>query len=237
MFGISKSQAKGWVSDVKGALGNLKDFKNEVSNFSLPNFDNIKPQREVGSNGLTNSSARRDASSGSSNRSVKDPDGGMPQLSFMWEVSFNGMFAGDAERITLYAQSTGIPAIMAEPIKRRYAGVEYTLAGRDNSPKVFRVSVWDDQRMNAYHYFQKWINTINDPDTGAGVSPANYMRSVTLRLLDQSGQTAKVTSEFTFDMSFPIEINEVTLSYETSSLVTYDVMFSFSRRSSKGAAA
>lgn len=174
-----------------------------------------------------------------------------PQMAFMWEISFKSIFPDDGgERIKMYAQSTGIPAIITEPIKRRYAGVEYTYAGRNNSPKVLRVTVWDDQRLHAYHYFQKWKFMMNEPETGKSVRPDKYMREITIKLLDGSGheydednwwssplsdpRDQAITSEFIFDMCFPTEISEASLSYETSALTTFDVIFSFNKRSSKG---
>lgn len=207
---FNPQQAAQWTSDIREALESVTDTKSG------------RRREEAYNNAPTT-------------RTVKEPDGKPPQLAYMWEVSFNGMFPEDGERLTLFAQSTSIPTMMNEPIKKRYAGVEYTYAGRNNSPKVFRVSLWDDQKLNAYHYFQKWVNTINDPVSGKGVNPLNYMRSITLKLLDNTGESTKITSEFTFDMCFPTEISEISLSYEMSAIVTFDVIFSFNRRSSKGA--
>lgn len=158
-----------------------------------------------------------------------------PQLAYMWEVSFNGNSHGDSEKVTLMAQSTGIPAIMTEPIKRRYAGVEYTYAGRNSSPKIYRLTVWDDQDLHAYKYFQSWINLTNDPDDGSRVVPSEYMREVVLKMLDASGESTNTTAEFKFSHAFPTEISEVSLSYEMSSMVTYDVLFSFNTRSNERA--
>lgn len=151
-----------------------------------------------------------------------------PQLAYMWEVGFRGLFSLDAEDMKFHAQSTGIPAIMNEVVKRRYAGSEYAYAGKNNSPKVFRVTFWDDQRLAAYHYFQKWAFIINDPSQGRGVRPEAYMREISLRLMDSTGRA--VTEEFIFTSCFPTEITEATLSYETSATLTFDVLFNFHKR-------
>lgn len=155
-----------------------------------------------------------------------------PQLAYMWEVSFRGVGSEGAENIKVFAQSTGIPAIMTESIKRRYMGKEYTYAGKDNSPKIFRVTFWDSQSLEVYHYFQKWKYIMNDPEGGLGVSPSNYMREISLKLLDTTGKN--VVEEFVFSQCFPTEISEATLSYEVSAPMTFDVIFSFNHRSSGG---
>lgn len=151
-----------------------------------------------------------------------------PQLAYMWEISFKGIGSEDAENIKAYAQNTGIPAIMNDPIKRRYYGSEYTYAGRDASPKVFRVTFWDNQDLDVYHYFQKWMYHLHEPDDGQGVSPHNYMRMIVLTLLDTTGM--EPIEVFSFDQCFPTEMSEASLSYDVSAPLTFDVIFSYNKR-------
>lgn len=151
-----------------------------------------------------------------------------PQMAHQWEVTFKGIDGGENEDVKLYAQSTGIPAIMTDAIKRRYLGKEYTYAGKDNSPKIFRVTFWDNDKLEVYHYFQKWSYLTNDPEGGLGVSPKNYMREISLRLFDVTGENT--VEDFRFGQCFPTEISEASLSYEVSAALTFDVIFSFNYR-------
>lgn len=156
-----------------------------------------------------------------------------PQHAYRWEVSFRGMFADDARNLTYYAKSTGIPPMMNDVIKRYYAGVEYAYSGRDSSPRVFRVTFWDNQNLEAYHYFNKWMTTMNDPVERRKVNPENYQREIILKLKDTTDLL--VNEQFAFGGCFPFEVSEMTLSYGESAEVTFDVMFHFTRRLPGGA--
>lgn len=151
-----------------------------------------------------------------------------PQHAYRWEISFLGLFAEDAKHLTYYAKSTGIPPMMTDQIKRSYAGVEYSYSGRDTSPRIFRVTFWDNQSLDAYHYFHKWHATMNDPVERRKVNPQNYFRGIVLQLKDTTDLL--INEQFAFEQCFPTEISEVSLSYGESTEVTFDVMFSFNRR-------
>lgn len=157
-----------------------------------------------------------------------------PQLSYMWEVSFRGIFASSAKNLTFYAKTTGVPLITNEPIKRYYAGVEYGLSGRDNSPRVFRVTFWDNQDLEVYNYFLQWTNSLNDSFARRKVNPLNYKRDISLRLKDTSDLL--INGEFIFKDAFPTEISEVSLTYDESNVMTFDVMFHFDGRETTGEA-
>lgn len=150
-----------------------------------------------------------------------------PQLGYMWEVEFMGESVNGVEQeITMYAQSTGIPTYMVEPIKRRFAGVEYSYAGRENSPKVVRVTFWDDQNLLRFLYFSQWIESINQGQD-------DYMRKITINLLKNTGDKADSNLSIEFDKIFPIEISEVPLTYEGTTMMVFDVVFSFNNRQIK----
>lgn len=155
-----------------------------------------------------------------------------PQMAYLWEVSFDGLFSDEASNLTFYARGTGIPAIMVESIKRFYAGQEYAYSGKDNSPRIFRVTFWDNQNLDVYHYFQKWMFTMNDPVARRKVNPQNYLRRIVLRMKDTTDLI--VNEEFVFDGCFPTEISEATLAYDNSDVMTFDVLFHFNQRFSGG---
>lgn len=153
-----------------------------------------------------------------------------PQLAYMWEVSFEGLFSGDAKNLTFYAKTVAIPTMSTDVIKRFYAGQEYAYSSKDNSPRILRLTFWDNQRLDAYHYFQKWMFTMNDPQARRKVSPVNYQRRVNLDMKDTTD--AFINERFVFDGVFPTEISEAVLTYDNSAEFTFDVMMHFHRRTS-----
>lgn len=150
-----------------------------------------------------------------------------PQKSYMWEVEFRDP-RGKGETVSLYAKLTAIPASMSENIKRWYAGVEYSYSGRDTSPRVFRVTFWDNQSLENFKFFQYWYDCMNEGKENRKVNPEHYLRNIFLKLKDSSDIQVTNTIEF-FDC-YPTEIGDVSLSYGESTEFTFDVMFTFRRK-------
>lgn len=151
-----------------------------------------------------------------------------PQRSFMWEVEFKSpiqKYDRDSKYIKFYAKTTAIPASINEVIKRHYAGVEYAYSGKDTSPRIFRVTFWDDEELNVYKFFQRWYEIMQQGPDRRKVSPDVYMMDITLRLKDHSDSFT--TQGFIFRNAFPSEISETSLSYSESTEMTFDVMFTF----------
>lgn len=158
-----------------------------------------------------------------------------PQQGYMWKIYFDGAnmndpnhASGNGEDIHFQALSASIPSLTQEPVKRKYAGVEYAYPGKDNSPKILRVTFWDNHRLDAFHFFQRWFYMSNDPYARRKTSPENYYRDVNIELQQADGKT--VSEIFTFRGCFPTEISEAPLSYETSEAFTFDVQFNFFKR-------
>lgn len=154
----------------------------------------------------------------------------------MWEVSFESPHSFDQRKdansdiLYFYAVSTGLPSHMVSRITRKYIGKPYDYAGPDASPRQFRVTFWDNQDLDVYHYFQRWMFLMNDPRGKRSVIPTIYLRNATLKLKDTSDLF--VIETFKFKYCFPFEISEVVLSYESSDVFSFDVMFSFEERDS-----
>lgn len=155
-----------------------------------------------------------------------------PQLAYMWEVSFRGMFASQAKNLTFYARNTFIPQKSIEPLERYYNGVKYYYAGRDNTPSALVLTFWDNQDLEVYNYFRQWMNSMNDSYIGRKVRPLNYKRDISLKLKDTTDFL--INGEFIFSDAFPVEIGEVTLSYEESSVMQFDITFRFDATDSTG---
>lgn len=151
-----------------------------------------------------------------------------PQKSFMWEVEFVDPFGNMGNLVKFYCKATGIPPTMNETIKRYHAGVQYAYPSRDVSPKVFRVTLWDNQSLDVYNYFDRWIHLMQHGEGGKKVNPVNYERDIRVRLLDTTGNFT--TKEFLMKGAFPTEISETSLTYVESDAITFDVMFFFSSK-------
>lgn len=188
-------------------------------------------------------SARRQIeriSSDTVRRTVKDVGLGyvspieQPQLAYMWEVSFNGIFASQGKNLQFYAQNTALPIMSTEPVTRYYAGKAYSWAGKENAGKILRVTFWDNQSLDVYRFFQDWIRTTNDFETSRKVNPMNYKRDITLRLKDTSDLL--INGEFIFEGCFPTEVSDVGLIYQESQVMTFDVIFKFDGKKTSGEA-
>lgn len=179
-----------------------------------------------------------------------------PQRSYMWEIGISDPEGDSVDKITLYAKQTAVPPTMTENLKRWYAGVEYSYAGRDVSPRIFRVTFWDNEDLEIYRFFRKWNELINGGETSTKVKPEDYFGKATIKLLRSNGKSSndyniglgttildvpdiigKVwddatedDSKFTMKDIFPVEVSEITLSYAESTEITFDVMFSYRYR-------
>lgn len=150
-----------------------------------------------------------------------------PQRGYMWEVRFRDG-KGRGEFITYYAKNTALPASINENIKRWYAGVEYSYSGRDTSPRVFRVTFWDNQDLEVYKFFAAWFEVMQQGAMNRKANPENYMRDIELKLNDSLG--SQVGMALTFIDAYPQEIGDVSLAYADTGEFTFDVMFSYRRR-------
>lgn len=148
-----------------------------------------------------------------------------PQHAYRWEFLMRGIFGID-EDLQFYAQRTAIPTMTQEVIRRRYAGTEYTYSGRENSPKVLRCTFYDNQDLEIYRFFHKWMNTMNDPFGNRKVNPINYKKQTEIRLKDTTD--GLITESFNFENCYPTEIGEAELDYSSSEVLTFDVMFTYS---------
>ena len=147
-----------------------------------------------------------------------------PQHAYRWEFLMSGIF-GIKDEIQFYAKRAAIPPVTHETIRKRYAGKEYTFSGRDSSPRVVTVQFWDNQDLEIYRFFSKWMNHMNNYHLNSKVNPINYQKRVMLRLKDTTDGI--ITEEFSFLDCYPHEIGEVSLDYSSSSEVSFDVTFVF----------
>lgn len=138
------------------------------------------------------------------------------------------LVGGGASNLRYHVKNTAIPPIQHEVISKHVGAVGYSVMGRDQSPKILRCTLWDNQALEAYRFFHKWMQYAQYGDTKMKAHPAVYWRDVRIQLRDTSNLFA--TQEFKFIGCFPTEITEAQLSYDQSDAFTFDVMMHFEKR-------
>lgn len=151
-----------------------------------------------------------------------------PQRAYLWEVSFPDPFTSNGEMASLYAQQTAIPASINENIKRYYAGIEYSYPSRDMSPRIFRITFFDNDQLTNYKFFDAWRRATSYTREQLKTSPVVHNRDIELKLLDVSDQTN--AASFIMYNCRPTEISETSLSYESSGILMFDVLFYFTHK-------
>jgi len=114
---------------------------------------------------------------------------------------------------------------MVENLKRYYAGVEYAYPSRESSPRIFRVTFWDNKDLDVYKFFEKWKGSTAYGPSRMKALPENFQRDITIKLKDE--MNVRDSTIFNMYDCYPTEISEATLSYESSELFNFDVLFYF----------
>lgn len=151
-----------------------------------------------------------------------------PQRNYMWEVQFPSPFDSQGFYAKFYAQQTAVPAAIVEAVKRYYNGVEYSYPSRDTSPRIFRVTFWDNDSLSIYRYFEAWRQLTSYGEHQLKAYPMTYTRDIELRLKDITNLMTR--SKFVMKNCRPMEIGEVSLSYTESGLFLFDVLFTFTHK-------
>lgn len=135
---------------------------------------------------------------------------------------------GTGRNLRYYAKNTALPTRTHQVIPRHYTRAGYSYMGRDTTPKIFRATFWDSQALNAYRFFNAWMDYAQYGDDKLKAHPTAFHRDITLKLKDTSNLFT--TQQFKFKEAFPIEITESALNYSDTSEFTFDVMFRFEKR-------
>ena len=151
-----------------------------------------------------------------------------PQRAYLWEVKFPNPFTEDGQEAHLYAQQTAIPAAIVENIKKYYMGVEYSYPSRDMSPRIFRVTFFDNDELTNYRFFEAWRQATSKTREQHKTAPIVHNRDIQLNLKDTSDSSNVAT--FLMYGCKPTEISESTLAYDSSNLFTFDVLFYFTHK-------
>lgn len=109
--------------------------------------------------------------------------GVQPQLAFNWDISiFHETTPNDVKVISTRAKSSAIPSKINEVNKRYYAGIEYTFPGRDISPRIFRMTLWDSEQLPIWRSMYQWYQLINDSNLNENLGTDRYFGNIVLTL-------------------------------------------------------
>jgi len=156
-----------------------------------------------------------------------------PQRAYEWEVELNGgSTSGNLPILTQRAQNVSIPEISVETIEINYKSRKSLYAGRDASPHTVTVTFWDSESHDVYNFFRDWIAGISDPFQGGGDDRGSYAAEMIIRKFAHDSTTE--TGKNVFTKVFPTSLGEVSLNYEGSEHMTFDVTFSYDENVSEG---
>jgi hypothetical protein len=219
-----RSRAESEISNLKSrSIKKLRDvgtteLKKRLNSIQLP---------DIGGFGVSMPSFLNGSNSEANSKRTKFRDI-EPQRAYLWEVKFPNPFSEEGQEASLYAQQTAIPTAIVENVKRYYAGVEYSYPSRDMSPRIFRVTFYDNDELTNYRFFENWRQSTSQGRYQYKTSPDVHTRDIQLSLRDVEDNNNVAT--FMMYNCRPTEISEASLSYDSSNLLTFDVLFYFTHK-------
>jgi len=150
-----------------------------------------------------------------------------PQFSYMFEISVAGNnFSSNG--ITAHAKTVSIPQSSVEQMIINHKAGKSHYAGRDASAHIINLTFWDDEGGTVYKFFNDWLETIHNQETAAGVQRGAYLADTIIKLKDASDSVETASIKLTG--TFPTEIADVQLSYDSSEAVEVSVTLSFEKK-------
>ena len=148
-----------------------------------------------------------------------------PQKSYMWEVEVRGLSTGTVQDMSFFAKTVSIPQNAVEQIIINHKASKTHHAGRDAAGHTVTVTFWDDETQTIHKFFHEWMELILNQETGASVSRDLYTAEMVIKLKDSTDET--VTSTITLSQTFPTDMAEIALSYDSSEPVEHSITFSY----------
>lgn len=153
---------------------------------------------------------------------------GTPQRAYEFEVKITGGLG--IELMTQRVQAVTIPEVSHDQIEINFKSSKSMWAGRDASPHLVTVSFFDDEAQETYSTFRRWAAEIRDPRNGGGVGVGTTRAAyggatLTITMLAHDSNTP--TKIYVFKDVWPQSVGEVSLSYENSDHMKFDVTFSY----------
>ena len=151
-----------------------------------------------------------------------------PQRAYEWEVEIAGPATiGGIDNLFAYAQTASLPEESIDTIEINHKSEKTMHAGRVASGRTFTINFFDDENLTVYRHMKNWLETIKSSQTGGGVDRTLYGADVIVRQLESDSET--VAAEHTYRLAFPTTIGEVSLSYDSSEVMTFDITFAYQR--------
>lgn len=147
---------------------------------------------------------------------------------YMWEVDILGLSTGTLSNLSAYAKTVSIPQQSVETIIINHKGGKTHHAGRDASGHTTTITFWDDQDMTITKFMNDWISLCNSITTGAGSTRDIYGAQMVIRMKDDNDQS--VYGKISLSNVFPVDVSDISLSYDTSDAIEVSVTFSFDDR-------
>lgn len=150
-----------------------------------------------------------------------------PQRSFEWEVEILGnTTTGSLPLLSERSQNVTLPTKSVETIEINYKGRKTIHAGRDASPHTISVTFWDDESHSVYNFFNNWMeNGISNSEIGGGLTRDLYAVEMVVKKFAHDSNTVTGINRYT--KVFPTEIGDISLSYDASEHMSFDVTFSY----------
>ena len=147
-----------------------------------------------------------------------------PQFAYMFEVDVTGGNFSNSD-ITVMAKTVTIPQTSVEQLILNHKAGKSHYASRDASSHTVALTFWDDEASTVQKFFGGWFNTVQDPDTYAGVGRNNYTADVNIRLKDKSD--ASVTATIKLGGCWVMEVSDISLSYDNTEALEVSVTLSY----------
>ena len=146
-----------------------------------------------------------------------------PQRAYEFEVSLIG--SNSLAILTERVVSVNIPEKAVETIEINFKSSKSIYAGRDASPHTFVVTFWGEETNATYNFFSEWLDKIRQPDGTGGVTRDNYNAEMIVNRLKADSTEISAFNRMT--NVFPTNLGEISLSYESSEHMTFDVTFAY----------
>lgn len=150
-----------------------------------------------------------------------------PQRAYEWEVEILGPSTGGLPALTVHANSFSIPELSIETMEWNHKSEKSGYHGRIASDRTLTISFYDSEDLVAYTFFRQWFDTMHNQTTGGGAERSIIDADIILRQLAEDSET--VTGRHEFVGAFPTSIGEVSLDYESSEIMTFDMTFYFQK--------
>lgn len=152
--------------------------------------------------------------------------GGARSNQFKIVLNFPSGVAGNDVQVaaSFLCNATSLPASTIANIPVSFRGRPVNFAGeREFAP--WNITVLNDGDFQIRDALERWSHLIsNYQQTNGTMNPNNYQVDMEVHQLDRNSNVLK---QYKFFDAFPTEIGEITLSYETPEIETFDVTFQY----------